>query len=110
MNDTVRKSCPGSCPSCAFGREGGSDGLAEWVSAHDTAAANALRGWGLVGRALGAFVLPTVLAVVGALLAGGGEVRRFAGLTGGLVIGMILGAAVVRLCRADPPALDKEPE
>ncbi len=52
------------------------------------------KGWRLVGSAIGVFLLPVILAVCGAAVAGNSESMRFIGAATGLTLGLA-GAIVV---------------
>lgn len=76
---------------------GGDEGLRAWEQAHQTAAADAPRGWGSVAHGAVAFILPVVGALAGAIAAGTGETRRFVGLIIGLTAGTVVGVVASRL-------------
>jgi hypothetical protein len=50
------------------------------------------------------FVLPAVLAIIGAAVAGEGEVRRFVGLSAGLAAGLLIGVVSALITRVARPA------
>lgn len=98
--------CNQNCQLCRGGHES-NEGLPGWVAAGAASAATAPAGWSLLWRAGLAFVLPVLLAVVGAVLAGTGETARIGGATGGLLAGGLLAAGVMRLLgRAQSKAPD----
>ncbi|HUS90617.1 MAG TPA: SoxR reducing system RseC family protein [Phycisphaerae bacterium] len=61
--------------------------------------ASPLEGGRLVAASLGVFMLPLVLAIVGAAVAGGEGTRQLLGALGGLVVGLAGGVCVARLAR-----------
>jgi len=73
------------------------EGLDAWVAAHDSAAADSLRGGRLVGRAAAAFILPPAGALIGGIAAGAGETRRFAGMLAGLAIATLVSVVGSRM-------------
>jgi len=76
-NAQDERSCPGGCPSCSRAKS-----VPEGPS-----------GWRLTLPAVGIFLAPLALAVVGAAVSGPGEAGRALGAVGGLVAG--LGGAIV---------------
>ena len=56
-------------------------------------------GWRLALGAAGLFLLPVVLAIVGAVVVGTTAASRFAAACGGLVAGMVLAVVAGRLMR-----------
>jgi len=88
--------CEGECLSCPMASE---EGLGAWVAAHDQASGGGLAGARLLGRAATAFILPLAGALLGAMLAGGGESRRFVGMLAGLAIATAAGVVVGRVVR-----------
>jgi hypothetical protein len=80
------------CPTLTGGEAG------KGTSSGDSAGGGEeLRGGRLLAWSAAAFVLPVVGAVAGALVAGGGEGRRFVGMAIGLASCMLLGGAMWRL-------------
>ena len=78
----------GACDCCR---------LSERCAGASTAASGPFRGVSLVGAALLYFLVPALLALVGAAVAGGDAVRQLIGGGGGLLLGMLvanLGARV----------------
>ncbi len=54
---------------------------------------NGLSGWSFVLSSIGVFLVPLVLGVTAAALAGGSDVHRFLSGAAGLVCGMIISAS-----------------
>ena len=83
-NDTIEPSCSGECSGC---------GADEPV---DTAAV--LTGGRLAMAAASTFLVPLILAIAGAAVAGEGrEIHQFVGAAAGLVLGALLVAVATRL-------------
>ena len=76
--------CGGGCRHCSA--------LSKYKPAED-----ALKGWPLAGATACAFLLPLGLAVVGAILAGEGEARQFAGAGIGFAVGLVVGVIGARV-------------
>ena len=77
----IREPC-GGCSHCA--------------APEDDTARDGAHGWRLVGLAAGAVVLPLVLALVGALAAGGGATQRLFGAVVGLTLGVVVATVLGR--------------
>ena len=88
--------CPSECPKCPIAS---GEGVGSWKAAHDAAASGELRGRRLLARAATAFMLPIAGALLGAMLAGPGEIRRFIGLLVGLVIASSVSVIAGRVIR-----------
>lgn len=58
-----------------------------------------LQGWGLVLPAGGVFLVPLVLAVIGAVIAGSSRIAQIIGALSGLLIGTAGAAIIARLLR-----------
>ena len=91
------ENCTGGCPRCPLSETG--EGLDEWTAAHNVAAGGDLRGFDLLGRSAAAFVLPVIGALVGAVLAGGSETQRFAGMVAGLLVATLAGVTIMGVVR-----------
>lgn len=94
MADLQSDACAGECPSCPVASE---EGPGSWRAAHDAAAATSPRGGSLLARAAAAFIVPVAGALTGAVLAGGGEMRRFTGMLAGGLIATILAVVGTRV-------------
>ena len=56
-----------------------------------------LAGWSFVFSSIGVFLVPLVLALTGAVLAGGSETRRFLFGAAGLLVGMLASASTYKI-------------
>ena len=90
--NTTQKSCPGGCSMCTPG------GTADDPGVQSPGGQDGGSGL-LVLRSACAFGVPLVGSLAGAVWAGGGEIRRVAGMAIGLVVGLVGGVLLSRLVR-----------
>lgn len=74
---------------------------------HPTASDGPLRGVPFALASLGLFIVPALLAMVGAILGASDQNGQFLGATSGLLVGMLVCVVVARVLRAEAPELPK---
>ncbi len=79
--------CKADCPQCPEAGQGEGDG------------AGVLIGWRLTLAAGGVFLMPLILAIVGASVAGTGQVAKFLGAGAGFGVGVVAAIITGRVVR-----------
>ncbi len=92
FNQNRESECPGTCPSCLFGKEGRRP-------SSELCGHAGLHGWKMVVFAIVVFLLPLLLAVCGAVIASGRQVKTEIGVLIGLVAGIVIAVIFARIFR-----------
>lgn len=88
FNQNRESECPGTCPSCLFGK-----------GRKPSSGPCGLHGWKMVVFAIIVFLLPLLLAVCGAIIASGRQIKVEIGVLIGLAAGIVIAVIFARIFR-----------